>query len=219
MNFIVPEYDPFLNTESLFDQLVCLDYAEINNKCINNRGLSQICSTNPLFISLLEQKRVEHKNKLVTDKNQSALVDASRMGELAMVDELINLGFNPAACDNEAIIVASGNGYVEVVNRLMQDPRVNPADQDNKAIYLASQNGHLQVIEILLQEPRVNPADQDNRSIKKASETKELDVIQRLLQVSDVKNKLSPYYCKRLNDEINRILPDWYVAERKAYYK
>ena len=45
--------------------------------------------------------------------------------------------------NSEAVIVASMKGYVNIVELLLQDPRVDPSGNYNDAIRLASTNGHL----------------------------------------------------------------------------
>ena len=49
------------------------------------------------------------------------------------------------------------NGYLPVVERLLEDSRVDPSAYDNHAIKWASQNGHLPVVERLLGDGRVDP--------------------------------------------------------------
>ena len=87
---------------------------------------------------------------------------------------------DPSDNDNYAIICASEHGCLDIVNRLLQDPRVNPADSENKAIRLASRNGHLAVVNRLLQDPRVNPAEY--KSIYWATKNGHIAVVNRLLQ-------------------------------------
>lgn len=53
---------------------------------------------------------------------------------------------------------ASQNGRLDMVNRLLQDPRVDPSAQDNKAILEASRNGFIGVVNRLLQDSRVHPS-------------------------------------------------------------
>ena len=87
---------------------------------------------------------------------------------------------DPSDNDNYAIICASKYGCLDIVNRLLQDPRVNPADSANKAIRLASRNGHLAVVNRLLQDSRVNPSEYN--SIYWAIKNGHLAVVKRLLQ-------------------------------------
>jgi hypothetical protein len=78
--------------------------------------------------------------------------------------------------------LASQNGHLSVVDRLLQDERVDPAARDNYAIGRASESGHLSVVDRLLQDERVDPAADDNFSIREASQDGHLSVVDRLLQ-------------------------------------
>ena len=60
----------------------------------------------------------------------------------------------------------------DVVQLLLQDPRVDPAADNNYAIRWASTNGH----------PRVDPSAENNLAIRLASRQGDFDVIQLLLQ-------------------------------------
>jgi len=51
--------------------------------------------------------------------------------------------------------MASENGHLPVVDRLLQDPRVDPLDAGNLAIRRAHSQGHAAVVSRLLHCPRV----------------------------------------------------------------
>jgi len=112
----------------------------------------------------------------------NVLLEASKDGDIILVNTLILAGINPSAYQNMIIIYASINGHLNVVNLLLKDPRVNPSDLHNLAIIGASEAGHLNVVDRLLEDPRVNPSDQDNRAIIDASEKGHLNVVDRLLK-------------------------------------
>jgi hypothetical protein len=80
------------------------------------------------------------------------------------------------------LLTASVRGHLEVVERLLQDPRVDPSAGNNWAIQNASANGHLEIIERLLQDERVDPSAQNNGAIQNASVRGHLAVVERLLQ-------------------------------------
>ena len=84
--------------------------------------------------------------------------------------------------DNWAIRVASYNGHLEVVNRLLEDPRVDPSAHCNEAIRAASKRGHLGVVSRLLEDPRVDPLAQNYEAIQIASYGGHLGVVSRLLE-------------------------------------
>ena len=81
---------------------------------------------------------------------------------------------------NRDLIKAAQNGHLDIVERLLKDPRVDPADYDNDAIRWAAENGHIDVVERLLKDPRVNPADDDNYAIRWAAHNGHLDVFNLL---------------------------------------
>jgi ankyrin repeat protein len=75
----------------------------------------------------------------------------------AVVEKLLLPGHkvNPAARDNNAIILASIKGHTKIVKLMLADHRVNPAAHNNRAIKIASENGHTEVVNLLLNDPRV----------------------------------------------------------------
>lgn len=89
-------------------------------------------------------------------QGNEALIDAIRMGNVRIVQKLMNRpDINPAIRDNQAIISASFIGNLEIVNLLLADKRVNPCAKNNSAIGLASKQGHINVVHRLLEDPRV----------------------------------------------------------------
>ena len=71
---------------------------------------------------------------------------------------------DPSADDNDAIRVASHNGHIAVVDRLLQDGagRVDPSAVNNSAICWANYNGHIAVVDRLWQDGRVDPSAINN---------------------------------------------------------
>ena len=62
---------------------------------------------------------------------------------------------DPLADGNGAIEQAVQDGYLEIVNILLEDGRVDPSEDDNYIIAEAAYGGHLPIIERLLEDPRV----------------------------------------------------------------
>ena len=89
-------------------------------------------------------------------------------------------------------------GYVNIVERLLEDKRVDPSANDNYAIQLASSNGYLQVVERLLEDKRVEPSADDNYAIKLAFLHRHLYVVERLLEDERVRNTINVRYYKSL---------------------
>ena len=75
---------------------------------------------------------------------------------------------NPSARDNHGISWACENGYIDLVQTLLQNPSVNPGANNNIALFWAAFNGHGDIIKLLLKDPRVSKlgaidkATQDN---------------------------------------------------------
>lgn len=58
---------------------------------------------------------------------------------------------------NRCMLVASKNGYVEVVRALLRNDYVDPTVGHNYAIRYASGGGHVEVVEALLADERIDP--------------------------------------------------------------
>ena len=189
----------FIHPNYLFELISQSEYPEIRQLCLANRQTFQICTSNSLIRNIINRKRIKYKTDLFLDRLHSdfsnytneellnrGIIDASDMGDVEIVDELIKRGVDPTASNNYAIRLASSGGHLAVVNRLLQDPRVDPTADDNLAIRFASSGGHLAVVNRLLQDPRVDPTADDNLAIQWASSNGHLAVVNRLLQHPDV---------------------------------
>jgi hypothetical protein len=84
--------------------------------------------------------------------------------------------------NNLAIRRASELGNLQLVKKLLQNPKVNPRACDNYAIRLASTNGHLTVVNMLLGDPRVDPTSDKQHAIRWASRNGHIAVVNRLLK-------------------------------------
>jgi len=73
-------------------------------------------------------------------------------------------------------------GNADLMDLMLQDPRVDPSVLDNFAIRRASAYGHLAVVDRLLQEDRIDPSADNNLSIRLASVRGHHAVVDRLLQ-------------------------------------
>lgn len=71
---------------------------------------------------------------------------------LKLSEILIDPGIN----HNYAIRFACKKGYLELVRKLLQDPRVNPGAFNDDALYQASKNEHQKIVELLITDPRVD---------------------------------------------------------------
>ena len=119
------------------------------------------------------------------------LGESAKFGHANVVEVLLAAGCDPTAKRNYAIIAASANGHIAVVQALLawkrpNSRRVDPTDGRNYAVRKASENGHSAVVEALLaweglNDKRVNPTAHDNYAVQFASENGHIAVVQALL--------------------------------------
>jgi hypothetical protein len=74
----------------------------------------------------------------------------TRLGEIVNL-LLKDSRIQPSEHNNKALILASSNGYVDILRLLLADERTNAADAIPDIIGIASNNGHLEVMLFLLQ--------------------------------------------------------------------
>lgn len=174
----------FENRDLLYEYLEKLDYPSIKQICSMYKDIYSTCSLDPHIGELIRRKRIEFRTDLLEKdiEPDSIIIVASIIGDVAVVDELIKRGYDPSVNNNLAIIDASKNGHLPVVNRLLQDQRVDPSARNNYAIRYASLKGYLPIVDRLLQDERVNPSDANNRAIINAIVRGHLSVVDRLLQ-------------------------------------
>jgi ankyrin repeat protein len=80
-----------------------------------------------------------------------------------------------------AIAEAAASGNLQILERLLKDPRVIPNMDHNLAIRSAAKNGHLNVVEILLKYDRIDPSDDNNYAIIEASKNGYERIVEKLL--------------------------------------
>jgi hypothetical protein len=76
--------------------------------------------------------------------------------------------------------VKTGNS--DLMDLMLQNPRVDPSAEKNTAIRCASACGHLAIVDRLLQDSRIDPSTSNNLPIHHASTYGHLAVVDRLLQ-------------------------------------
>ncbi len=136
---------------------------------------------------------------------------AAANGNLPAVNLLLlDSTLDPSTHANEAIKNAASKGYLEIVERLMQDKRVDPyqGPHDNalysaaesgklkvvaylaenthinpdSALHGAAWNGHVKVVDYLLQHPDIDPSSDHNQALQNAAIRGHLAVVKRLLK-------------------------------------
>lgn len=88
-------------------------------------------------------------------RHNEALMQAASYGQDLLVETLLNSKrINPDACD-QALEIAAERGHLNIVKRLLQDPRINIENAGGAAIVAAAINGKLDILKCLFQDPRI----------------------------------------------------------------
>ena len=87
-----------------------------------------------------------------------------------MVHLLLEDGrFDPSVENNAALRAAIRNGYTDIVEALLGDPRVDPTEiVGYSALKDASEWGHTAIVELLLMDPRIDPSAEHNVALRVA---------------------------------------------------
>lgn len=105
----------------------------------------------------------------------------SKMQEDQVLDLLKFPGVDLAHQTQFFLRRACENGWNNIVNYLLESPKVIPSVMDNVCIRSASSQGHLDVVQKLLADPRVNPAAFNNHAIQCAVLGDHIEVIKALI--------------------------------------
>lgn len=92
-----------------------------------------------------------------------SLSGASGADRAAVVDVLPRVpGFDPSQWSLQLqgvpLRLAATHGWLEVVDRLLADPRIDPTADNNAALMWAIDKGHTPIALRLLADPRIDPA-------------------------------------------------------------
>lgn len=97
-----------------------------------------------------------------------------------------------------SLYMASLRGHLDVVEKLLQDPRVDPSYKDNVLIIRVVECGCSDVVRRLLKDPRVDPTVVNNTAIIRAAVNGHLGVLICLLQDKRVEPGVDNNYALRL---------------------
>ena len=188
-----PSLEVFENRDLLYEYLSKLDYSSIRRTCSLNKEIYLMCSIDEQIGDLIRKrkKQIELRTDLF-EKKRDKFYEASKLGDVEVVDELIKRGYDPSSVGNWAIRTAVDYEHLAVVDRLLQDGRVDPSVYDNETLMVAIIKRNLRIVNRLLQDRRVDPTSQDNFVIEIASDHNDLQIVRRLLQDIRVRKSLSP---------------------------
>ncbi len=107
----------------------------------------------------------------------------SRINDMEYVRRYISE--NPS--DEQIIIKASLVNNIQLMEFLLNNPKIDPSVQNNQAIINASQKGHVDIVRLLLADKRVNPGVVNNIAFLNAIQRGNLGVVELLLNDPRVK--------------------------------
>lgn len=108
----------------------------------------------------------------------SAFIKAVETGQAHRVELLLGTANpNAASYDNEAIRLASANGYSEIVRLLLARPEVDPGANYNEALIESSRNGHIDIVRQLLAHPKIDPTIHGGQAVFIASSKNYPDIV------------------------------------------
>ena len=121
---------------------------------------------------------------------------------------------------NKALIEASLNGHLDVVNRLLDCKEIEVNAQSYigwTALFWASQNGHLDVVNRLLYYNKIQVNLQNkygDTALMQASANGHLNVVNRLLDCKQIDTNLQDKYGKTALDHASRVNGNLSVVNR-----
>ncbi|KAJ3135031.1 hypothetical protein HK101_004283 [Irineochytrium annulatum] len=83
---------------------------------------------------------------------------AAAQGHVGVVSFLLEVGLDPASREQACLTAAAMSGHLEVVGRLLEDPRVDPSAFRYRAMVEAAHAGHREVFELMLRHEMVDPS-------------------------------------------------------------
>lgn len=196
------DIEPFaFNNDQLYEIMKHLSYYQLRKLCISNKEIHNSCRNNKLIQDLIHSKQqnitlrtnnyIKAQNRRNQENIDQALIDASRDGDVDVVDRLLKLGANQNyytnytdnSTKNLSIQLSSRNGHFEVVNRLLEDPKTDPSVDNNAPLAYAVSNGYEGIIDRLLADPRINLkySDSNHWVLDAAIKKGDLELVNRLL--------------------------------------
>lgn len=133
-----------LNEDNIYDIIKFIDYKNLLKLCGSSRRLNNLCRNNRFWQLLIDALAREYTSP------EQGLIETAQLGNLNILNILIEHGINPAAQNNQALIEAVKSGQLHIVQRLLQDARVDVKTNKNQALIEAIRNGDLEMLKLLL---------------------------------------------------------------------
>ena len=106
--------------------------------------------------------------------------EALRSENMETITEMIQT--DPTFDSQYMLRYACLEGEFDIVDLLLQDPRVNPSVNDNIPIKYASEYGFTNIVERLLRDPRVDPSAEKQYALKEACKNNHIETANVLLR-------------------------------------
>ena len=116
----------------------------------------------------------------IRTSKQRSFLNALHANDMEKIRELIHT--DPTFDDQYMLRQACFNGKLDIVDLLLQDPRVDPSVQENTPIKFASQTGDTAIVQRLLQDPRVDPSADDQFALTAACQNDHTEIVKMFLQ-------------------------------------
>lgn len=161
-----------LPNENIYNIALNLPVKSIINLCKTNHRFSRLCQD--WYFWLI---KAEKDLGFPIQKFRSLSISQSPIDTYLYIEELIDDDFaefihaietnnvnavsvllnyiDPSIHYNEPLLLSVMNGYIDIVDTILKDPRVNPSDRNNKAIMDASNQGKYDIVNRLLDDPRL----------------------------------------------------------------
>ena len=134
------------------------------------------------------------------------LIYYAEIGDIDSFSREFGTAPNSYVCD--ALLKASENGHLNIVERILKNPNTVDETDQFYALGKASENGHLNIVERILKNPNVDPTQHYNLPFILAEENGHTSICDRLLQDKRVRNyeDLMIYTKSGDLDQIERLL-------------
>ena len=114
------------------------------------------------------------------DDKQRMFREALRSKNMKTITEIIQT--DPTFDSHYMLRYACVEGEFDIVDLLLQDPRVKPSVNDNIPIKYASERGFTNIVERLLRDPRVDPSAETQYALKEACKNNHIETVNVLLR-------------------------------------
>ena len=114
------------------------------------------------------------------DDKQRMFREALRSKNMETITKMIQT--DPTFDSQYMLRYACVEGEFDILDLLLQDPRVNPSINDNTPIKYASERGFTNIVERLLRDPRVDPSAEKQYALKEACKNNHIETVNVLLR-------------------------------------